>query len=73
MQILCGRMQDQQELEHRLKEVACDLRQRVRQELAFPAIVHFYTWLLQGACCCSQASLPTVHLRTFLLHHQRRH
>ena len=52
--------QDQQELEHRLKEVACDLRQRVRQELAFPAVVHFYTWLLQGACCCSQ---PQPHMR----------
>ncbi|BDA45591.1 Topoisomerase 1-associated factor 1 at N-terminal half [Coccomyxa sp. Obi] len=36
------------EREHRLKEVACNLQQRVRQELAFPAIMHFYTWLLQG-------------------------
>ncbi|EIE20339.1 hypothetical protein COCSUDRAFT_58046 [Coccomyxa subellipsoidea C-169] len=47
-QLLEEEGEDQQELEHRLKEVACDLRQRVRQELAFPAIVHFYTWLLQG-------------------------
>lgn len=36
------------ELKHRLKEVAVDLNQRIRQELAFPAVVHFYTWLLQG-------------------------
>ncbi|KAK9842310.1 hypothetical protein WJX81_005935 [Elliptochloris bilobata] len=32
----------------RVKEVAYDLERRVRQELAFPAVVHFYTWLLQG-------------------------
>lgn len=43
-----GVLQDRDEREHRLKEVACNLQQRVRQELAFPAIVHFYTWLLQG-------------------------
>ncbi|KAK9864055.1 hypothetical protein WJX84_005214 [Apatococcus fuscideae] len=30
------------------KEVAYDLLQRLRQELAFPAVVHFYTWLLRG-------------------------
>ncbi|CAL5223392.1 g5900 [Coccomyxa viridis] len=36
------------ELNHRLKEVAVDLDQRIRQELAFPAVVHFYSWLLQG-------------------------
>lgn len=32
----------------RVREVAYDLERRVRQELAFPAVVHFYTWLLQG-------------------------
>ena len=37
-----------EELEHRLKEEAVDLNQRIRQELAFPAVVHFYSWLLQG-------------------------
>lgn len=37
-----------EELEHRLKEVAVDLNQRIRQELVFPAVVHFYSWLLQG-------------------------
>ena len=37
-----------EELNHRLKEVAVDLDQRIRQELAFPAVVHFYSWLLQG-------------------------
>lgn len=36
------------ELNHRLKEVSVDLDQRIRQELAFPAVVHFYSWLLQG-------------------------
>ena len=39
----------------RVREVAYDLERRVRQELAYPNVVHFYTWLLQGAppleCC----------------------
>ncbi len=44
------------ELNHRLKEVAVDLNQRIRQELAFPAVVHFYSWLLQGGSpLCIQA------------------
>ena len=29
--------------------MAYNLNQRVRQELAFPAVTHLYTWLLQGA------------------------
>jgi hypothetical protein len=33
----------------RVTEVAYDLERRVRQELAYPTVVHFYTWLLQGA------------------------
>ena len=37
-----------QQRQHRTKEVAWNLQQRVRQELAHPAIVHFYAWLLQG-------------------------
>ena len=39
-----------QEHEHRLKEVAWNLQQRVRQELAYPVVLHFYSWLLQGVC-----------------------
>ena len=37
----------------RVKEVAYHLEQRVRQELAHPAVVHFYTWLLQGEHFCA--------------------
>ena len=61
------------ELNHRLKEVAVDLNQRIRQELAFPAVVHFYSWLLQGgallciethrrtsAPCCATDSLGNL-------------
>ncbi len=33
------------------------MKQRVRQELAFPAVVHFYSWLLHGAC-----GIVTQHL-----------
>ena len=39
-----------QEHEHRLKEVAWNLQQRVRQELAYPVVLHFYSWLLKGPC-----------------------
>lgn len=28
-------------------EVALDLKKRTKQELAVPAVVHFYLWLLQ--------------------------
>ena len=44
------------ELNHRLKEVAVDLDQRIRQELAYPAVVHFYSWLLQGKFSVSVSS-----------------
>ena len=37
-----------QEKERRVKDVAYNLKERIRQELAFPAVIHFYTWLLQG-------------------------
>ena len=33
----------------RTVEVAYNLRLRIRQELAYPAVLHFYAWLLQGA------------------------
>ena len=42
-------MQLAEEKRRMTKEVAYDLLQRLRQELAFPAVVHFYTWLLRGA------------------------
>lgn len=31
-----------------VREVAYDLQRRMKQELAFPAVIHFYCWLLQG-------------------------
>ncbi len=34
-----------------VREVAYDLQRRVKQELAFPAVIHFYSWLLQGKPC----------------------
>jgi hypothetical protein len=39
----------QEEAQRATKEVAYNMKQRVRQELAYPAVVHFYTWLLHGA------------------------
>lgn len=41
-------MQLAEEKRRLTKEVAYDLLQRLRQELAYPAVVHFYTWLLRG-------------------------
>lgn len=32
----------------RHREVALDLRTRLRKEMAVPAVVHFYTWMLAG-------------------------
>lgn len=37
-----------QEVQRRTKEVAYNLNQRIRQELAYPSVVHIYTWLLHG-------------------------
>ena len=33
---------------HPVREVTYDLTQRIRQELAFPAVVDLYAWLLKG-------------------------
>ncbi len=44
-----------------MQEVAYNLKERVRQELAFPAVVHFYSWLLQGA---REDSSYLVHVHT---------
>jgi hypothetical protein len=55
--------QEWQEEERRIKEVAVDLQQRIRQELAYPAVVHFYIWLLQGAVqviYCSFRLVPNI-------------
>lgn len=49
-----------QEHEHRLKEVAWNLQQRVRQELAYPVVLHFYSWLLQGLCRPSMRPLHAM-------------
>eukprot|EP00891_Asterochloris_glomerata_P008793 jgi/Astpho2/8793/Aster-05348 len=38
----------QHEARRRFREGALNLNHRIRQELAFPAVVHFYTWLLRG-------------------------
>ena len=56
------------ELKSRLKEVAVDLDQRIRQELAFPAVVHFYSWLLQGdpQCCVTLCLKAWLSLTTAL-------
>lgn len=58
----------QEEARRATKEVAYNMKQRVRQELAFPAVVHFYVWLLHGqpAPCCtehppSSASCPLLY------------
>ncbi|KAL0021485.1 hypothetical protein WJX79_010302 [Trebouxia sp. C0005] len=41
--------EEEEETRRRLvREVAYDLQRRVKQELAFPAVIHFYSWLLQG-------------------------
>ena len=57
------------ELNHRLKEVAVDLNQRIRQELAFPAVVHFYSWLLQGGGPAVHQN-PSTHISTLLCNRQ---
>lgn len=36
------------ETARRTKEVVYNLNKRVRQELAYPSIVHLYVWLLHG-------------------------
>ena len=44
-----------------MREVAYDLQRRVKQELAFPAVIHFYSWLLQGKLC----DFATDNLRNY--------
>ena len=45
-------VEQEEETRRRLvREVAYDLQRRVKQELAFPAVIHFYSWLLQGKLC----------------------
>ena len=41
-------MQAEEARRRQVREVAYDLQRRVKQELAFPAVIHFYCWLLQG-------------------------
>ena len=43
----CG-VQEEEARRRQVREVAYDLQRRVKQELAFPAVIHFYSWLLQG-------------------------
>ena len=45
----CSSHCPQEEAARATREVAYNMKQRVRQELAFPAVVHFYSWLLAGA------------------------
>jgi hypothetical protein len=49
-------MQEQEVHMKMTKEVAYNLNQRIRQELAYPAIIHLYTWLLHGG------TFPLSHL-----------
>lgn len=53
-------MQEEEARRWLVREVAYDLQRRVKQELAFPAVIHFYCWLLQGtpAHPASVAGLP---------------
>ena len=40
--------QEEEARRRQVREVAYDLQRRLKQELAFPAVIHFYSWLLQG-------------------------
>lgn len=42
------KVQAEEARRRQVREVAYDLQRRVKQELAFPAVIHFYCWLLQG-------------------------
>ncbi len=56
------RVGQEEETRRRLvREVAYDLQRRVKQELAFPAVIHFYSWLLQGKLC----NFTTDHARNY--------
>jgi len=44
-------VQEQKAHRNMTKEVVYNLNQRIRQELAYPAVVHLYTWLLHGRIC----------------------
>lgn len=49
---MCGmhvKWQEREAARKRTKEVSYNMRERVRQELAVPSVVHFYTWLLRSA------------------------
>ncbi len=53
------RVGQEEETRRRLvREVAYDLQRRVKQELAFPAVIHFYSWLLQGKLCSLTTDNP---------------
>lgn len=41
-------VQDEEARRRQVREVAYNLQRRMKQELAFPAVIHFYCWLLQG-------------------------
>ena len=53
--------QEKEQRRRAVQEVAYNLKERIRQELAFPAVVHFYSWLLQGTL--------TLTLTLHLNHH----
>lgn len=46
--VSCCGVQEEEARRRQVREVAYDLQRRVKQELAFPAVIHFYSWLLQG-------------------------
>ena len=51
-------MQEEEARRRQVREVAYDLQRRVKQELAFPAVIHFYCWLLQGVAYSPNDNLP---------------
>jgi hypothetical protein len=55
----------QGEAQRATKEVAYNMKQRVQQELAYPAVIHFYTWLLHGAGPAGGVSLHSSTNSTF--------
>ena len=56
-----GTWQEREAARRRTREVSYNMRERVRQELAVPSVVHFYTWLLRS-------KLPQTCSRMHLSH-----
>lgn len=59
-------LQEEKERRRQVREVAYDLQRRVKQELAFPAVIHFYCWLLQGNAALPCPCFACCALRMFV-------